>query len=131
MKKYYNRFKAWLSSKWVAFKKWIARLGVAILALFGVSSVLAQDVSVSCTAPTEYTNDQPINPDEIKTFNFYRDNEPVIHVADVCLLVQSLTPATYTYRVSVTINGVESDLSNEVTRTVDFPKPKAPVIDAV
>ncbi len=126
-----TKIKLWFKITWLKIKAWFKRLAIAVMMFFGIHAAIAQEVTVSCTAPTEYTDNTPINQDELKIFNIYRDGVNVAQVNDVCLYVESLTPATYKYKVSVTINGIESAQSNEVTKTIVYPTPKAPVLNEI
>jgi len=127
----YRKAKEWITNAWRKLKSWVKGVAIAILSILGIYSAVAQEVTISCTAPTQYIDNTPIDAGETKIFTVYRDSEAPVEVSDVCSLKQEIGPGTYAYSVTVTINGVESPRSNVITKVIEFPQPQAPVLDSV
>jgi len=133
-----------MKSIWTKITGFFAAL---ILALFGgYTYVTADDVNLSWTNATEYTDGSPMAESEIaSTTLFYNFTElggtPPADPADPAVFTEldSVPPAQTTYlhanqsngihcyyATHTTINGIPSDPSNISCKTVDVRKPGAP-----
>lgn len=122
-----NKIKAWFNKAWLKAKKAFKYAITSIAIFFGANIALAQEVELLWTAPIEYTDNSPILAVDSISYNVYCDAEAVVSVITLSYLTDR-TPGTYTCYVTAVVNGVESDPSNTVTKIVEFPKPKAPVL---
>ncbi len=108
------------------------RLALCMALLFS-GPVLADSVTLSCTAPTQNEDGTPLT--DLAGYTFYYGTNaggpyPTTESVDasVCgIVTQDLAPGTY-YFVATAVNaqGVESVFSNEATKTVGGTAPNAP-----
>ena len=100
-----------------------------ILFLFSLVTYASLDVTWSWTAPTEYTDNTLIEEGGITGFNLYcNDDEPILIPGASLNHTENLAPGEYECYVTTLAHGIESDPSNIVTKTVEWPKPKPPVL---
>jgi hypothetical protein len=99
--------------------------------LFLPALAQATDITVSCTAPTKFTDSSTIT--GAVTFNFYGalQGQPKQLLTSVpltsCTSVRkSVNPGTQCYEVTAIVAGAESDHSAESCKTIATPKPLPP-----
>lgn len=87
------------------------------------------DVTWSWTAPTEYDDNTIIEEGGITGYNLYcNDNAPISIPAPSLSHTENLAPGTYECYVTAWAHGKESEPSNSVTKIVEWPKPKPPIL---
>jgi len=142
----------WFAAKWAAVKSWASRtaskvkaVAIAVLAALGltVGVVTADDVSLTWTNATEYTDGTALPPGDLdRTFIEFQSFPLGTDLAAAERTYQPLAdvPATETSYVHgnvpdgiycyvayhVTVDGRRSDNSNESCKTVDTRLPGAP-----
>lgn len=131
MKKYWERFKAWVADKWRRFKKWF----MGLLAAIGLVSVaVVAPVQVSYTPATEYEDGTPLPLDEIAETRLYCNGELVAtepgadgSFDDVSTVLPVGTSQCYGTHVGT--NALESQPSNTITViVVSSSAPNPPVL---
>lgn len=102
-----------------------------VILILGVSFITyaSLDVTWSWTAPTEYTDDTIIEDGAITEYKLYCNGNPPISIpAPNLTYTENLAPGVYDCHITVWAHGQESEPSNSVTKIVEWPKPKPPVL---
>jgi len=110
--------------------KIILRALIAILILtLSFITYASLDVTWSWVAPTEYVDGTPIEDGAITEHKLYcNGNSPISIPAPNIDYTENMPPGTYDCYVTAVAHGRESDSSNTVTKIVEWPKPKPPVL---
>ncbi len=83
---------------------------------------LAETVTFNWTAPTEYSDNSPLNPEDLEQFKIYcNDDAPIFVEPDKRSHNVTLFPGTYTCHVTTSARGQESDASEATTKVVGWP----------
>lgn len=103
---------------------------LTLLLLFALAPMFAHGatITVTCTAPTAFTDSTPIPAGTVITYKLY--SSPAQNLLDTrtsCSFPRTgVGPGTYAHYVTASIAGVESDPTNIVTDTIGAPPPPKP-----
>lgn len=104
---------------------------VIIILILAVSFITyaSLDVTWSWLAPTEYTDNTSIEEGGLTEYKLYcNDDAPISIPAPSLSHTENLAPGIYECYVTAVAHGQESEPSNTVTKIVEWPKPKAPIL---
>jgi len=100
-----------------------------VLSIGGLIAYASQDATFSWTAPTEYTDNTPIEEGGLTEYRLYCNGSLVATIPSTSLThAENFAPGIYECHITALAHGIESDPSNTVTIIVEWPKPKPPVL---